>query len=125
MSLSIELSAEPPRSWETLARERGFFYHQPAWVRSLARAYSYPLHCLTASRGEQVVGFLALAAVPALLGRRRLVSLPFSYAAGPLALDSESRQQLLASARELARNAAVGRLELKQRGGEEPAAGME
>ena len=125
MSLSITLSAEPPPSWETLARERGLFYHQPAWIRALAQAYSYPLHCLTASRDHQVVGFLALAAVPALLGSRRLVSLPFSYAAGPLARDSETRQRLMASALELARNAAVGRLEIKQRGAEEPAAGMQ
>jgi hypothetical protein len=115
MSLSITESAEPPASWTALARERGLFYHHPLWVTLLGRTYSFPLACLTAEEHGRVVGALALAQVPGLFGPRRLVSLPFSYAAGPVAETGEAASRLVAHARELAEDRRVRRLEIKQR----------
>ena len=102
MSLSIKETLAPDPSWTTLARERGLFYHDPRWIAQLSRAYAYPMICLTATAAGRTVGFLALAEIPRLLGPRRLVSLPFSYAAGPLAEDPETGRQLALQARELA-----------------------
>ena len=115
MSLTISESSAPDSSWDVLARERGLFYHQPRWISVLAEAHSYPLICLTAREEGRTVGFLSVAEVPPLLGPRRLVSLPFSYAAGPLAENAEIADQLMQRAREMAQDRRVGRLEIKQR----------
>ena len=115
MSLSIRETASPDPSWELLARERGSFYHDPRWIAQLGSAYNYPLTCLTAVDGDQTVGFLALAEIPRLLGPRRLVSLPFSYAAGPLAESPDVALQLVQRARELAGERGLNRVEIKQR----------
>jgi hypothetical protein len=115
MSLSITESAEPLASWTPLARERGLFYHHPRWITLLCQAYGYPLTCLTAEEQGTIAGVLPLAEVPGLLGSRRLVSLPFSYAAGPLARDSEVAARLVERARHLAEERRVRRLEIKQR----------
>jgi hypothetical protein len=125
MSLTISESTGPDASWEPLARERGLFYHQPRWVTILGDAYAYPLTCLTATMEGRTVGFLALADVPGLVGPRRLVSLPFSYAAGPLAESGEIADQILLRAREIAEDRRTGRLEIKQREpwSDRPAAG--
>jgi hypothetical protein len=126
MSLSISQSAEPPSSWNSLARERGLFYHHPRWITLLGQTYAFPLVCLTAEEHGRAVGALALAEVPGLLGRRRLVSLPFSYAAGPVAESGEIATQLIRRARELAEEKRAGRLEIKQRQPltEEPVPGL-
>lgn len=125
MSLSIVQSAEPPDSWSRLAIERGLFYHQPAWMRTVGESFRFPLVCLTALDGGAVAGQLALAQVPGLLGPRRLVSLPFSYAAGPLAVSDEAIAALMAAAKELAGSRRFRRLEIKRRGAAgEPSSGF-
>jgi hypothetical protein len=120
MSLSIARTAEPPESWAALARARGLFYHHPEWVKHLARTWSYPIHCFTATREENVVGALAIAEVPGLFGPRRMVSLPFSYAAGPVALDGAVAAELVAAALDFAKERKIRRLEIKQRAAPEP-----
>ncbi|MEP7326779.1 MAG: GNAT family N-acetyltransferase [Gemmatimonadota bacterium] len=79
--------------------------------------------CFTAFDGDAVVGALALAEVPGLLGPRRLVSLPFGYAAGPVASSAAVETALLSAAREEAETRRLRRLEIKRRapGGEPPA----
>jgi hypothetical protein len=126
MPLDISESGAPDSSWTTLARERGMFYHQPRWITLLGETYAYPLSCFTARDQGRTVGCLALAEVPALLGPRRLVSLPFSYAAGPVAETPEIAAHLVQHARQLAEARKIGRLEIKQRDAEAtgPAAGM-
>lgn len=115
MSLSVTRATEPPDSWEPLARERGLFYHLPAWVRTIGGCFRFPLVCLTALDGDKVTGALALAEVPGLLGPRRLVSLPFGYAAGPIATSAEAESALVAAAMEEARSRRFRRLEIKRR----------
>lgn len=110
----VELTSQPPPDWQGFALAHGEFYHDSRWVCALQGAFGYPMHCLTARRGGAVAGLLALAEVPAMVGPRRLVSLPFSYAAGPLALDPEAALALQAAAIDRAREIGARRVEIKQ-----------
>jgi hypothetical protein len=121
-SLTIARHPEPPAGWELLARERGTFYHHPLWITEVARCYAYRLHVLTAETAGQVVGGLALAEVPALVGRRRLVSFPFSFVAGPMATTLDAHRALALAARDLAIERGIGRIELKQPDSKSPPA---
>lgn len=112
-SLTVSWSDAPQPDWPALARA-GEFYHDPRWVNALARSFGYRMHCASARRNGGLEGILALAEVPALFGPRRLVSLPFSYAAGPLAESEEVVNLLLDSALERARSLRIRRLEVKQ-----------
>src|SRR2546427_11198546 len=117
-SLAITRHAEPPGpgGWAELARELGTFYHDPRWITGLAEWFGYELCCLSASDGGRLVGGLALAAVPELLGGKRLVSFPFSFIAGPMARAPEVARALGTAARELAAQRGARRLEIKQLG---------
>ena len=119
-SLTVTRSPEPPEAWAPLARQIGTFYHDPRWIRGVAQCFGYRLHCLTASRAGQVVGALALAEVPSVLGAPRLSSFPFSFIAGPMAQSPEVSQSLCRAALELAMERRVRRLEIKRLGKEEP-----
>jgi hypothetical protein len=123
-SVTISRTAEPPGDWETYAREQGTFYHLPRWMETLREIYRLRLECYSARAGDQLRGLLAVAEVPGLLGPRRLVSLPFSYAAGPLAGNSATADSLAAAVRESARDRRIRRVELKSRGEFPPAPGF-
>src|ERR1700732_5368034 len=112
-SPTITRTAEPPQDWEPFARAHGTFYHQPEWAICIRDMYRLRLECYSARVSGQLRGLLAVADVPGLLGPRRLVSLPFSYAAGPLALDGSPGDALLAAVRESARDRRFRRVEIK------------
>jgi hypothetical protein len=112
----ITRHAETPAGWDDLVRERGTFYHQALWVTELARCLRYRVHWLAARDGDDLVGGMALAEVPGLIGPARLVSFPFSFAAGPLARRPDVAQALAAHARALAAELGVRRVELRQLG---------
>jgi hypothetical protein len=113
-SLAVVRTDRPPEDWGRYAALHGEFYHDPRWVLALARTFGYRLHCLTVRDGDRIVGLLALAEVPRLVGSCRLVSLPFSYAAGPLAESPGAVTLLLDAALECARGARAGRVEIKR-----------
>jgi hypothetical protein len=115
-SLTISRTAEPPGDWESYARRQGTFYHLPQWLECLRQIYRLRLECYSARSDGRLLGLLAVAEVPPLLGPRRLVSLPFSYAAGPLAADGGTADALAAAVRERARDRRIRRVELKSRG---------
>jgi hypothetical protein len=115
-SLIITRSAEPPQDWGGFARAHGTFYHLPEWALCIRDMYRLPLECYSARCDGRLTGLLAVAEVPGLLGPRRLVSLPFSYAAGPLANERSTADALAAAARESARDRRIRRVELKSRG---------
>jgi hypothetical protein len=121
---TITRAAEPPPDWAAFAREHGTFYHLPEWAICLSEMYRLPLECYSAHENGQLRGLLAVAEVPALLGPRRLVSLPFSYAAGPLALDVKAADALTSALRERARERGIRRVEVKSRGEYPPAPGF-
>jgi hypothetical protein len=121
---TITRTAEPPGDWEGFAREHGAFYHLPQWAACLGEIYRLRLQCYSAREAGRLQGLLAVAEVPALLGPRRLVSLPFSYAAGPLALDVRTADALTIALREHARDRGIRRVEVKSRGEYPPAPGF-
>jgi hypothetical protein len=121
---SITLTAEPPPDWGPLAGELGTFYHQPLWALCLRDSYRLRLECYSARIGGELHGLLAVAEIPPLLGPRRLVSLPFSYAAGPLARDPRTADALTVALRERAQEGRVRRVEVKSRGEFPPAPGF-
>jgi hypothetical protein len=110
----VECTAAPAADWQAFASAHGEFYHDPRWVDTLASCFGYRLHCLSHRDGGALTGILALAEVPGLLGPRRLVSLPFSYAAGPLVTSAAVAEALMAGARERAKALGIGRIEVKQ-----------
>jgi hypothetical protein len=124
-SLSVSRTPEPPPDWESFARSRGSFYHLPQWAQCLHEIYRLPVHYYSARSDGELQGLLAVAEVPALLGPRRLVSLPFSYAAGPLAVNVAVADALRAAVREYARDRRVKRVELKSRGEFPPSPGFQ
>ena len=114
-SLTVDVSGDPPEDWADLARRRGSFYHDPAWLVALRDTFRFRLHCVSARAGAPLAGLLALMEVPRLAGAPRLVSLPFSYAAGPLADDGAAAEALLETAGALAQEKRFHRLEIKTR----------
>lgn len=114
MSLTLAVQPEAPPQWGTLAAQRGLFYHHPAWISGLRECFGLRVAFITASEGSTLVGGLPLAEVPPLLGPRRLVSLPFGYAAGPLATSDAVADALAGAARELAAARGARRVEIKQ-----------
>ena len=123
-SLTISRSAEAPEDWGAFAAAHGTFYHRPEWAACLASIYRFRLEYYSARAEGQLRGTLAVAEVPALLGPRRLVSLPFSYAAGPLALDADTALELSAAVRERALERRIRRVEIKSRSEHPPAPGF-
>ena len=123
-SLSIVRSGEPPPDAEAYARSQGTFYHLPQWAECLRDMYRLRMEWYSARNGDRLVGLLPVAEVPPLLGPRRLVSLPFSYAAGPLAADPRSADALVEAVRERAQDRGIRRIELKSRGEFAPAPGF-
>ncbi|MFL5492420.1 MAG: hypothetical protein ACJ8AV_13445, partial [Gemmatimonadales bacterium] len=107
--LTIVRTAEPPPDWETYAREHGTFYHLPRWLECLRDIYRLGVECYSARVDGRLEGLLPVAEVPALLGPRRLVSLPFSYAAGPLA-HTATADALATAVREVAENRGIRRV---------------
>jgi hypothetical protein len=115
-SLTISRTAEPPEDWRAFAAAHGTFYHQPEWALCLGDIYRLRIDYYSARREGQLRGLLAVAEIPPLLGPRRFVSLPFSYAAGPLAEDAATATALSEAVIERAQERGVRRIELKSRG---------
>jgi GNAT acetyltransferase-like protein len=121
----ITRTAEPPADWGSFAREHGTFYHLPEWARCIGDIYRLRLDYYSAHTSGELQGILAVAEVPPLLGPRRLVSLPFSYAAGVLATNGSIADSLAAAVREGAADRRIRRVELKSRGQFPPAPGFQ
>ncbi|MFL5402034.1 MAG: GNAT family N-acetyltransferase [Gemmatimonadales bacterium] len=115
-SLTIIRTADPPEDWRPYAAAYGMFYHRPEWAQCLREVYRLDLEFYSARWEGELKGMLAVAEVPPLVGPRRLVSLPFSYAAGPLAHDDATAGALAEAVRERALERRIRRLELKSRG---------
>lgn len=115
-SLTIVRTAEPPEDWRAFAAAHGTFYHQPEWALCLGDIYRLRVDYYSARSEGQLRGLLAVAEIPPLVGPRRFVSLPFSYAAGPLAQDPATAAALSQAVLARARERGVRRIELKSRG---------
>jgi hypothetical protein len=114
--VDITALPEPPADWEPLASSLGLFYHHPRWIMGLGRTFGFRATVLVAREAGALVGGLPLLEVPPLFGPRRLVSLPFGYAAGPFAKNGEIARALASEAARVARARGVKRVEIKQLG---------
>jgi hypothetical protein len=123
-SLTISRTAEPPPDWESYASAHGTFYHLPRWAECLREMYRLRLEYYSARSDGALEGLLAVAEIPRLFGPRRMVSLPFSYAAGPLAENAAAVERLTATARDEASARGIRRVEIKSRGEFPPAPGF-
>jgi hypothetical protein len=112
----VTVQRDPPAGYDSIVGASGSFYHHPAWIEGLARCFRFDSVFVTAARGGVLVGALPLALVPPLLAGRRLVSLPFSYAAGPVGRDANTRAVLYDAARSYAVERGIRRLEIKSIG---------
>lgn len=124
MSWRVEVAEGPPPVWEAVADAHGACYHHPEWVAGIARLFRFPMACLTAWREDRIAAILPLARVPALLGPARLVSYPFSYAAGVIGDEPGAGPELAARAIGLVRAYRAGLLELKSDDRGAPAPGL-
>ena len=100
--VSVTVSSELP-SWEEFLARRpsSTVYNNPRWGLVLQRAYGNKAYYLTARRGAEIVGVLALVARRSLLFGSCLCSLPYFDAAGIIAEDQESTERLTLEARAL------------------------
>ena len=92
---------------------RATFFHQSAWRETIERVYGHYPRDLVAFRGEEVVGVLPLMETRALTGGRNLISVPYGVYGGPLGTDDEVERHLLGSAKSLADDLRVKRLEIR------------
>lgn len=92
--------------------------HLFSWGESLSAAYSHPLYRLAVIRSEpqRICGILPLMLFSPPGGDIRLISLPYTDAAGILADDRESGRLLLQAALDLADDLGADHLELRQDG---------
>jgi hypothetical protein len=116
----IEDLAEPSSDWTGYVRAHGSFYHESDWTVTLAAEFGFEARFLTARSGGRLEGVLPALIVRTPLGKRRLVSLPFSYAAGPLAESADASLALIGALRARAQSHRATRVEVKQRGGDVP-----
>ena len=87
--------------------------HDPRWLSVLKHALDHRTFVITASRDNQLVGYLPLALVSSRLFGRFLVSLPYLNLAGLVAEDEITKQALLDEASGLARVHDVQYMELR------------
>lgn len=123
--MRVERHDAPPAGWARLADDLGSVYHHPAWIEGVGDCFNYRIHCLTASDDGGLAGGLALAEVPSLFGRARLVSYPFSFVAGPMSRSEEVATLLYEAAIDIAKERGLKRVEIKHQTNRAPLAGFE
>ena len=124
MSVSA-LGPQDDERWQRFVAGRpdALVFHHPAWLRALCRAQGYePLVLAHHDGGGRLDGVLPLAFKRGWVTGRRLVSLPHTPVAGPLAAGADVAAELAAAALERAREEGA-RLELKTRARELDGAG--
>lgn len=98
---------------------QGLFTQGCDYVSALAATYDLPSYLLTTRGGDgRLAGLLPLLVFAAPGKERRLISLPYSDAAGLLADSPEAAKELLVQALDLAGRLGCRHLELRQAGGD-------
>lgn len=116
MSEGLQFSYEPDAArWDAfVASRRGStFFQRSGWRDVMAIAYGHKGHFLSALRGDEIAGVLPLVEVKSPLFGHSLISTAFCTGGGPLAVDAEARDALLAQAEELGRKLGVDYIEIR------------
>jgi len=99
----VEADAQTDARWLAFVEghPEALIYHHPAWLQALAAEYGERSVNLLCEDGDgEVRGVLPLLESSGLLTRRRLMSLPRTPLAGPLAVDRETTATLVRAALE-------------------------
>ncbi|MFW2366371.1 MAG: GNAT family N-acetyltransferase [Desulforhopalus sp.] len=117
----IVISADPAKEqWDQYVDENpsAKYSHLFDWGKSLAATYSQPIFRLAAAntKTSRISGILPLILFDPPHKEKRLISVPYTDAAGILADDWESGRRLLLAALELADKLGADHLELRQDG---------
>ena len=112
-SLVTTVGAKPPPGWQDLALAEGGFYHDLRWIQLIGSYFRFPVSYLSVADSIGLAGVLALAEVPSLGWGRRLVSFPFSYAAGPASRVETATLAIMEAAATLGRERRTRRVEVK------------
>ncbi len=117
----IDISVSPEKKqWNQYAAENiaAKYSHLFDWGTSLAASYMLPIFRLAAinTQTNRISGILPLVLFDPPNNKKRLISLPYTDAAGILADDKVSSRRLLIAALELADKLGANHLELRQGG---------
>ncbi len=115
----IDISPNPEKKqWDQYASENiaAKYSHLFDWGENLASTYALPIFRLAAINRQtnRMTGILPLILFAPPGKSKRLISLPYTDAAGILADDGESGRRLLLAAMELADNIGADHVELRQ-----------
>lgn len=110
-----ELNDFPDVAWDQFVEQHpdGQFFHLSSWGRVYQELNWVRPHFLKATRDNELVGVMPLAAVSVAM-RRIWVSSPYCVHAGVLASDRQAEQALHQTAIEAARNDGARHLEIRQ-----------
>lgn len=111
--VAIEPARDPRWDEFVLRQPGGSLWHDSAWIDSLESTYGYRGAHRAALENDRLVGVMPLLLVASRLTGRRLVSLPFSGPAGPLAERPEIAVELVDAAREIAERSAIPLLDVR------------
>lgn len=101
----VEVDPTADRRWDAFVSGSvdGEFYHLSAWQEVLRQTYDFAPHCLAVEDDVgHLQGVLPLVLTSSPLAGRKLLSLPFSDVAGPVAASPTAARQLLRYAVDLA-----------------------
>jgi hypothetical protein len=88
-------------------------FHSSAWARVLIESYGFVPHYCIVNQAEEITGVLPLMEVSDVLGRKKMVSLPFSDFCEPLFHDSQDVQKVCEHLTVTAQNKKWRSLELR------------
>src|SRR5262249_55581188 len=89
------------------------FFQRIGWRDVMASAYGHKSHFISVARGSEIVGILPLVEIKSPLFGHSLISTAFCTGGGPLAVDAEARDALLAETEVLGRTLGVDYIELR------------
>ncbi|MCM0081749.1 GNAT family N-acetyltransferase [Geomonas sp. Red32] len=99
------------------------FFHRYGWAEALAVTYDLPVFRLAARNGAgNIIGALPLILFSPPNAAKRLISLPYTDAAGVVAENGEAAGQLVSAALHMARELGACHLEIRQAGNPEQSA---
>ena len=108
--------------WDTFVNTSpdATFFHRAGWSQVIERAFGHRTHYLYAEENGAIAGVLPLVELRSVLFGNALVSTPFCVYGGVVAASESARRELTESACALARELAVGYLELRHRTPQNP-----
>ena len=122
VSPRAQVSATAPAGWDDFVEgsQDGTIYHQTAWLNVIARCYGFRPYFITLTDANgQITGGLPLFLVSSRLTGRRLVSVPYTNAVGPVCRPGIDASPLLDAAVELARQESCRYVEVRDQPGRE------